>query len=555
MTLVFEKNMDTKKIFFLIFGIVFIVFLFTSDGHRFTMDEDMGSQMALGMATLEPHPDFVEGGTDRTSKVYFHMGFLHNPYNQGLNCSNGITCFGASVFYSATEVPFIALNHYLHIITSDTHVFTVEDFADAHYVFWRNSENPDFVFLELFYGPLFSALSVGIFFLICLEHKFTRQTSIILSFLLAFSTIIWAYSNTSLNVVPTTFFLLLGYLFYKKFCRLNQSKFLVLCSVSLGFAFLVREDVIMFIIPIWIFLLVNILKRNSKITNNRILPKIYALVFYSVPLLVTYYLHRLLNPYYGSLRYIPDESVPVHGYTTVGSELGGFILVNPISYILSSSFGMLFAPGVGLFIFAPILLTVFLSFPDFFRKNKSECILLLSFFALTLFWHTNTHAWHGLVAWSSRYLLILVPFLLIPLGASLEQRNKKFMWVLILSLSAAGVVFNLAYVLQDIHWFVWSTPGSDYSLFGLSRPQFGHGFTLWLNPVVIWTFQFSQLTQSLSLMFSRSLQHDVYLLHAFGTSAYLIIFVPLLSFLFYLFRRVTKHNTVSTENSKPVEEQ
>ena len=129
------------------------------------------------------------------------------------------------------------------------------------------------------------------------------------------------------------------------------------------------------------------------------------------------------------------------------------------------------------------------------------------------------------------------------------------MWVLILSLSAAGVVFNLAYVLQEIHWFVWSTPGSTTGLFGLGTPQFGHGFNLWLNPVVIWTFQFSQLTQSLSLMFSRSLQHDVYLLHAFGTSAYLIIFASLLSFLFYLFRRVIKHNSMSTENYKPVEEQ
>ena len=127
------------------------------------------------------------------------------------------------------------------------------------------------------------------------------------------------------------------------------------------------------------------------------------------------------------------------------------------------------------------------------------------------------------------------------------------MWVLILSLGTAGVIFNLAYVLQDVHWFVWSTPGSNYGLFGLSRPQFGHGFTLWLNPVIIWTFQFSQLTHSISMMFT-ALQHDIYLLHAFGTSAYLVIFVSLLSFLFYLFRRVTKHNTVSTENSKPVEE-
>tara|TARA_B100000470_G_scaffold109375_1_gene84410 strand:- start:221 stop:607 length:387 start_codon:yes stop_codon:yes gene_type:complete len=128
------------------------------------------------------------------------------------------------------------------------------------------------------------------------------------------------------------------------------------------------------------------------------------------------------------------------------------------------------------------------------------------------------------------------------------------MLLLILSLGSIGVLFNLAYVLQDVHWFVWSTPGSATGLFGLATPQFGHGFTLWLNPIVIWAFQFSQLTQSLSLMFTN-LQHDVYLLHAFGTYAYLIIFASLLSFLFYLFRRVIKHNSMSTENYKPAEKQ
>ena len=128
------------------------------------------------------------------------------------------------------------------------------------------------------------------------------------------------------------------------------------------------------------------------------------------------------------------------------------------------------------------------------------------------------------------------------------------MLLLILSLGTLGVLLNLAYVLQDAHRFVWSTPGSDLGLYGLATPQFGHGFTLWLNPIVIWAFQFSQLTQSLSLMFTN-LQHDVYLLHAFGTSAYLIIFASLLSFLFYLFRRVIKHNSMSTENYKPAEKQ
>ena len=541
MALVFEKNSDTKKIFFLIFGLVFIIFLFTSDGHRYTMDEDMGAQMALGMTTLEPHPDFVEGGTEQESKSFFNMGRMFNPNNAGPVCTNGITCFPVSVFYSATEVPFIALNHYFHIITNDTHVFSIEDFADAHYVFWRNSENPDFVFLELFYAPFFLAFSVGIFFLICLEYKFTRQTSIILSFVLAFSTIIWAYSNTSLNVVPTVLFVLLGYLFFKKFRRLNQNKFLLISSASFAFAFLIREDVILFILPIWLFLLVNFLKRNSKI---------YTLVFYSVPLLFSYYLHRLLNPHDSPLRYIQSEdSTP----TALGAELAGFIPLNSASHVITASFGSLFAPGVGLFIFSPILITVFFSFPDFFRKHRSECLLFLSFLVLNIFYHAEMQNWHGLSAWGSRYLLMLIPFLLIPLGASLEQRNKKFMLLLILILGTLGVLFNLSYVIQDVHWFVWSVVGTGVGLFGIGIPPYGQ-FNMYLNPVVIWTFQFSQLTHSLSLMFT-GLQHDVYLLHTLGTSVYLIIFVPLLSFLFYLFRRVTKNNTVSTKNSKPVEEQ
>ena len=188
--------------------------------------------------------------------------------------------------------------------------------------------------------------------------KMPSNPDCMVSLLLAFSTMIWAYSNTSLNVVPACFFLLLGYLFFKKFYRLKQNKFLLLSSASLGFAFLVRHDVILFIIPLWLFLLVNILKRNSKINS---------LLFYSAPLAFSYVVHKIVV----YLKYIPsDEVVDAIGTkgdvaSTVGSELGSFIPgAAGIYHILTGAFGLLFAPGVGLFIFAPILLTVFFSFPD-----------------------------------------------------------------------------------------------------------------------------------------------------------------------------------------------
>ena len=159
----------------------------------------------------------------------------------------------------------------------------------------------------------FSALVVGIFFLICLEHKFTRQNSIILSFLLAFSTIIWAYSNTSLNSIPACLFLLLGYLFFKKFFRLHQFKFLIFSALSLGFAFLTRSDILLFILPMFFFLVVNILKRNTKISS---------LLFFSIPLIFSYsiiYLER-------SLRFIASD-------TEVADVIGN--KYNPTNTLLS----------------------------------------------------------------------------------------------------------------------------------------------------------------------------------------------------------------------------
>jgi len=526
LTLEYKTNRDTKKIFFLIFSIIFIVFLFTSDGHRFGVDEYLGQDMALRMTTLEPHPDYVEG----ESKNFFNLPIM-NPKNIGDVCSNGITCYPISVFYSVTQVPFIALNHYFQIVTTDTTVFSTTDFSDAHYVFWRNSENPDLVFMELVYGPFILALSMSIFFLICLEHNFSQRNSVILTFILAFSTIIWAYSNTSLNSIPSSLFLLLGYLFFKKFYRTNQNKFLFLSSASLGFSFLIRIDMILFIAPIWIFILINILKRNTKI---------YSLIVYSTPLIFSYLVYRFMP----ALRYISSEdssSVPL------GSEISVFggIFSSTLSQISTGLFGLLFSPGVGLFIFSPILVTVFFSFPDFFRKNKSECILILSFFVMTLLYHANLNHWHGLVGWGPRYLLTIVPFLLIPLGASIETRNKKFLFPLILILGIFGILFNIAYVVQDVHWFVWSTPGSHVGLFGLGN----RGFDLWINDIVIWTFQYSQLTHSTSLMF-EGLQHDIYLLHLFGQTMYTTIFVTSISILLYLFWRIKKQNSVSNKNSK-----
>ena len=114
----------------MILCLTFTIFLFTSDGHRYTIDEFHGQEMAFRMTTLQPDPNYVAG----ESKFFFNAP-IFNPYELGPICSNGITCYPISIFYSITQVPFIAINHYFSIIDDDTVVFSLDNFVDPHYLF------------------------------------------------------------------------------------------------------------------------------------------------------------------------------------------------------------------------------------------------------------------------------------------------------------------------------------------------------------------------------------------------------------------------------------
>ena len=233
---------------------------------------------------------------------------------------------------------------------------------------------------------------------------------------------IWAYSNTSLNLVPALFFLLLGYLFFKKYQRLHQNRFLIFSSAFLGFGFLIRTDIILFIIPIWAFLLISHLSAKKKI---------FSISLFSIPSLICYYIYKIIPGFRFNLEegnkelslYDEDACEPgldcQNDNISVSADISNFsssIFDTNLFEVCLRIFGILFAPGVGLFIFCPILLTVFFSFYDFFRKNKADCLLILSFLILNIIYHClGTGGWHGLNAWGARYLLLVIPFLLIPL--------------------------------------------------------------------------------------------------------------------------------------------
>ena len=56
----YDKILD-RRLFLTIVCLSFFIFFLTSDGHRFTFDEDVTQQQSLWIATMTPDPRFIPG--------------------------------------------------------------------------------------------------------------------------------------------------------------------------------------------------------------------------------------------------------------------------------------------------------------------------------------------------------------------------------------------------------------------------------------------------------------------------------------------------------------
>ena len=537
-------NQNTK-IFLVITILFFSIYTLASDGHRSTSDEAFAQQQALRIVLQEPDPEFVLG----ESGNFFKYPEFWYPYQQdgGMKCNYGVLCYPAGIVFSASQVPFIFLNHHLDFITTESVVFTIEDFPDTHYVWWRNSAEPSHTFMQLFYGPFYISLSVGIFFLISRAFNYKITTSLALAFLLGLSTIFFAYSQTSFSSVPSVFFALAGFLYFKKFLDTRKILYSTISASFLIFGFMLRNDVVLLIIPMLIFFIIYTIKQKRKILK---------LLSFIIPLAIGYQFNKTIE----TMRYAINDTNLDRYHEFIGgsdfiSDISNFI-INHVTLnaggmntdIVEGFFGILFSPGAGLFIYVPIVLTVFFTFRDFFKREKGLSILCIAMSTMFVLEFSAFAYWQGYTAFPPKYLLTIIPFLLLPLGASIEKRGRKI-FPIIFGLGVLGFLFNFVYIIQDVSWFVWGQPNAS----GLMSLAQGRSCELYICPEVTWTFQFSPLFTSIHSALVN-LHPDVFLLKLLGIQYYLPLAISILSIQFYVLYRILKSGAISiAEHKKTVE--
>ncbi len=127
--------------------------------------------------------------------------------------------------------------------------------------------------------------------------------------------------------------------------------------------------------------------------------------------------------------------------------------------------GLLISPGTGLLFYFPIAILLPLGAKYMYKENRALFLLFGSVLILnwinigTLSYNSEPVSWSGGPSWGPRYLIPLLPFIVLILGnIFLHLRRKIFLKSIIISLCVFGFFVNLTGVLFWYHYgilYVW----------------------------------------------------------------------------------------------------
>ena len=119
--------------------------------------------------------------------------------------------------------------------------------------------------------------------------------------------------------------------------------------------------------------------------------------------------------------------------------------------------GLLVSPGVGLIFFFPIAILLPLGAKYMYKDNRALfflCIYIIIanwIYIGTLSYGAEPSSWSGGIAWGPRYLIPVMPFIMIVLGSIfLHLRRRRILKAIVISLCLVGFYVNLSGILI---WF------------------------------------------------------------------------------------------------------
>jgi hypothetical protein len=152
----------------------------------------------------------------------------------------------------------------------------------------------------------------------------------------------------------------------------------------------------------------------------------------------------------GWYNYVRFGSVFESGYgLSTATSLGGHGLFE--SSPLPTLAAMLFSPGKSIFLYNPVLLLFPLCVYGYYRRHKVVALAVTAAIVSNFVFHSFFTAWAGDYAWSIRYQVPVLPFLILPMVVLFGTAAKTMTKILVISLISISCVLQLASVVYNFN--------------------------------------------------------------------------------------------------------
>lgn len=285
-------------------------------------------------------------------------------------------------------------------------------------------------FLTALIDPFFGAATLAIFAAFCRQFVASRSAVLVTTAVAGLTTPLWVYAHASFDVMPTAFFVLLSAYAIWRFRNDPRTGWIALASASAAVAVLIREDSALYVAVAGLWALYLAVRRPD-------LRRFRYLAAAAVPLAVA----AAVTLWYDAARFgsVLDSGHaddPQTGATTP---------------MLHGAAALLASPGKGLLFFAPTIVLALWGLRRFrVIAPDLTVVVVASLLAYVAFMGRLTN-WSGAEAWGPRFLIPVLPLVLLPMVTVLaEWRALSLPWHALVSLVvAAGIFVQIPGVLTD----------------------------------------------------------------------------------------------------------
>jgi hypothetical protein len=262
--------------------------------------------------------------------------------------------------------------------------------------------------LVTLFEPLVTAATVAGTWLLLRELHVGRRRALLVAWLYAFGTLAWHYAGVLVTEPLVAFCLITAMIALLRFRRAGQRSALALAGSAVGMAVVARIDsALLLALPISMYLLVLVVQRQRTQATLARQPQGWSrpamqIALFGAPVVLA----GVIDLWYDWVRYGDPFKT---GYAA--SDGLGFTFP-----LIKGIYGLLLSPGVGLFVFVPVLVIALFGFSNFRRRWPLEFGLVSGAVALRVLFYAGWWSWDGGVSWGPRFLVPILPLMMIGLG-------------------------------------------------------------------------------------------------------------------------------------------